>query len=460
MEIRVHGPGQEPAAAGGHDAHARQRLRARGRLLRDRGRAHVARRPRRRRVLPRARARAAGVQRRHRCGSGARSTSPGRERNFVANASCGLCGKTTLDQLEVACAPVADGPGAARGRCCSACPTGCATAQTVFDATGGLHAAACFSADGDARRSLREDVGRHNAVDKLVGHARRSSGGSRWPTRCSSSPDGSASRSCRRRRSPASRSCARCRRRRASRSTWRERFGQTLVGFVRDGRANVYTRPERIDLGGVDRVAWKGSAQDQVAQARPSATCGSGSSRTASARRSRTTTPRWPSTSGRTAATSGTRGGSCARACATAARSASPASTTGRSRACTSARRASTSSSSTRWTRSTRRVLADVARAARASTGKELRDLGRLPYPMVRQRGRARVSRRVVVGRSPRPDRRRDPRRGPRPPRALPHRARHHQRGVLRRAEGDPVPRHATTSTTRRGCAMRRRPSR
>ena len=55
-------------------------------------------------------------------------------------------------------------------RCCAACPTRCAARQKVFDRTGGLHAAGLFTADGELL-VVREDVGRHNAVDKVVGWA-------------------------------------------------------------------------------------------------------------------------------------------------------------------------------------------------------------------------------------------------------------------------------------------------
>ena len=90
-------------------------------------------------------------------------------RNFYATSSCGICGKASLDEVEVHCAPVAPGPEVAASVIASL-PAGLAGGQKVFDQTGGLHAAALFTADGQLI-SLREDVGRHNAVDKLVGEA-------------------------------------------------------------------------------------------------------------------------------------------------------------------------------------------------------------------------------------------------------------------------------------------------
>jgi len=91
------------------------------------------------------------------------------ERRFVANASCGLCGKATLEQLEVSCSPVAPGPRVARS-VLVALPRRLRDAQAVFETTGGLHAAACFDVEG-ALTVVREDIGRHNALDKLIGWA-------------------------------------------------------------------------------------------------------------------------------------------------------------------------------------------------------------------------------------------------------------------------------------------------
>lgn len=90
-------------------------------------------------------------------------------RAFVSTASCGLCGKTTLDQLEAVCAPVTSAlrvPASAL----TAMPAALRDAQAVFDATGGVHATGCFSPAGELRVA-REDVGRHNALDKIIGWA-------------------------------------------------------------------------------------------------------------------------------------------------------------------------------------------------------------------------------------------------------------------------------------------------
>ncbi|MGC0314640.1 formate dehydrogenase accessory sulfurtransferase FdhD [Kitasatospora acidiphila] len=95
------------------------------------------------------------------------------ERNFYTTSSCGLCGKASLDAVRTTAAwTVAEDPLRTTPEVLSALPDRLRAAQRVFEATGGLHAAGLFSADGELL-VLREDVGRHNAVDKVVGHALR-----------------------------------------------------------------------------------------------------------------------------------------------------------------------------------------------------------------------------------------------------------------------------------------------
>ncbi|MDV8022452.1 formate dehydrogenase accessory sulfurtransferase FdhD [Rhodococcus sp. IEGM 1330] len=95
----------------------------------------------------------------------------GVERNFYTTSSCGVCGKGSLDaiRLRTKHSPVADSV-VVTSETLSGLPDTLRSAQKVFDATGGLHAAALFTADGEML-VLREDVGRHNAVDKVVGWA-------------------------------------------------------------------------------------------------------------------------------------------------------------------------------------------------------------------------------------------------------------------------------------------------
>ena len=93
--------------------------------------------------------------------------SAGWQRNFYATSSCGVCGKASIEAVRVAAPPV--GPGI-DADVLPALPDRLREAQRVFDRTGGLHAAGLFGADGDLQL-VREDVGRHNAVDKVVGRS-------------------------------------------------------------------------------------------------------------------------------------------------------------------------------------------------------------------------------------------------------------------------------------------------
>ncbi|GAA2626550.1 formate dehydrogenase accessory sulfurtransferase FdhD [Streptomyces axinellae] len=93
------------------------------------------------------------------------------ERNVYTTSSCGLCGKASLDAVRTTAhwALEADHP-RLTPQVLTALPDRLRGAQRVFDRTGGLHAAALFTPHGELL-DLREDVGRHNAVDKLIGHA-------------------------------------------------------------------------------------------------------------------------------------------------------------------------------------------------------------------------------------------------------------------------------------------------
>jgi FdhD protein len=164
------------------------------------------------------------------------------ERRAVTSA-CGVCGKASLDAVEVRCDPVADGPVLPR-TVLLALPDRLRAAQRIFEATGGLHAAGLFDAGGTAR-VVREDIGRHNAVDTVIGE-RVLAGGlpladlvlvvsgragfeivqkaavAGIPILAAVSAPSSLAASA------------------------AERFGITLVGFLRGDGFNVYTRPERI----------------------------------------------------------------------------------------------------------------------------------------------------------------------------------------------------------------------
>ncbi len=164
-------------------------------------------------------------------------------RNFYATSSCGICGKAALDDIEVRCAPVAEGPQVS-AEVLVRLPEALRAKQRVFDRTGGLHAAGLFTPDGELV-SLREDVGRHNAVDKVIGeqvlagripladHVLQVSGRASFEivqkAAVAGIPIVSAVSA------PSSLAVEAG-----------ERFGMTVVGFVRDGRCNVYAGAGRV----------------------------------------------------------------------------------------------------------------------------------------------------------------------------------------------------------------------
>jgi FdhD protein len=166
-------------------------------------------------------------------------------RNFYATSSCGVCGKASIDQIEVHCAPLQPGPMLAAA-VAAGLPDTLRGAQPVFDETGGLHAAGLFDPEGNLV-ALREDVGRHNAMDKLIGNALLEgrvpasdrivlvSGRASFelvqkaavagiPILCAVSAPSTLA---------------------VSAAT---RLGMTLIGFVRGDRFNIYTHPDRVAL--------------------------------------------------------------------------------------------------------------------------------------------------------------------------------------------------------------------
>jgi FdhD protein len=164
-------------------------------------------------------------------------------RNFYATSSCGVCGKASLDDVALHCPAVASGPSVSLEILLSL-PAALRAGQRVFDRTGGLHAAGLFSTGGEPI-TVREDVGRHNAVDKVIGerllagglplsaHVLQVSGRLSFELVQKAAMAGIPVISAVSAPSSLAVEAA-------------ERFGMTLVGFVRPGRANVYTHPERI----------------------------------------------------------------------------------------------------------------------------------------------------------------------------------------------------------------------
>jgi FdhD protein len=166
------------------------------------------------------------------------------ERHFMTTSACGVCGKANLEALRLrGVPPLPEGPRVAP-QIITALPERLRSAQGIFQKTGGLHAAALFTAGGELL-AVREDVGRHNALDKLVGWSLMNgtlplgesivmvSGRSSFeilqkslvagvPIVCAVS-------------APSSLAVALAR-----------EFGVTLVGFLRGGRFNVYAGEGRI----------------------------------------------------------------------------------------------------------------------------------------------------------------------------------------------------------------------
>jgi FdhD protein len=164
-------------------------------------------------------------------------------RNFYANSSCGVCGKAALEDVEVRCEPVGPGPDVELDVLLSL-PDGLRSAQRVFDRTGGLHAAGLFTSAGEVL-SVREDVGRHNAVDKVIGD--RYLAGEVPISEAVLQVSGRASFEIVQKAAVAGIPIVSAVGAPSSLAVdAASRFGMTLVGFVRDGRANVYAHPERI----------------------------------------------------------------------------------------------------------------------------------------------------------------------------------------------------------------------
>jgi FdhD protein len=92
-------------------------------------------------------------------------------RQFSSGSACGVCGKTSLEQIHARGMKRITNSAQVMARVLYSLPNALREVQTTFDSTGGLHAAALFTFEGELL-AVREDVGRHNAVDKLIGHSR------------------------------------------------------------------------------------------------------------------------------------------------------------------------------------------------------------------------------------------------------------------------------------------------
>ena len=171
---------------------------------------------------------------------------PSLERHFFTTSACGVCGKTSIDALKIRGCQIIPPDNSVNCEVLYSLAERLRAGQKIFGSTGGLHAAALFDWQGQLLK-LREDVGRHNALDKLIGSAFLAdelplthriimvSGRSsfeilqksimaRVPIVCAVSAPSSLAVSL------------------------AEEFGVTLVGFLRDKRFNIYTGWERISL--------------------------------------------------------------------------------------------------------------------------------------------------------------------------------------------------------------------
>jgi FdhD protein len=166
-------------------------------------------------------------------------------RHVFASSSCGLCGKATIDAIRGQF-PVIKSDLVIDAMLIAAMPETMRRAQATFDRTGGLHAAALFDAGGQLI-ALREDVGRHNAVDKVVGYCLLNGP---WPLdRHVLLVSGRSSFEIMQKalaaRVPVVAAVS-------APSSLGARFaresGQTLIGFLRGKRMNVYSHPQRIDF--------------------------------------------------------------------------------------------------------------------------------------------------------------------------------------------------------------------
>ena len=166
------------------------------------------------------------------------------ERHFAVSASCGLCGKNSIADLLLSVPSIEQMEPHIAAGVIYKLPARLRPAQAVFTHTGGLHAAGLFNADGELLL-LREDVGRHNAVDKIIGHGLLHG---QFPyTHHILLVSGRTSFEIIQK---ALLACIPCLAAISAPSSLAvelaERGGITLIGFLRNSTMNVYTHPERI----------------------------------------------------------------------------------------------------------------------------------------------------------------------------------------------------------------------
>lgn len=164
-------------------------------------------------------------------------------RNVLTTSACGLCGRTTIESLRVRATRLEE-EWHVDARVAADLPAQLRGSQTVFDQTGGLHAAALFDTSGSCETSA-EDVGRHNAVDKIVGRRLLDD---RLPLSARLLVvSGRASYEIVQKAWLAGIACVCAVSAPSSLAIdLAEEAGITLLGFVRDGGFNIYSHPHRI----------------------------------------------------------------------------------------------------------------------------------------------------------------------------------------------------------------------
>jgi FdhD protein len=171
------------------------------------------------------------------------------QRNFTVSSSCGVCGKTSIEALQRRIAPLASGPVITADTLLRMPPL-MREAQAGFSATGGSHAAALFAIDQGLPLEprlivLREDVGRHNAVDKVIGHALRV--GLVPLRRCVLMVSGRLSFEIVQKAAAAAIPIVCAVSAPSSLAVeLADETGMTLIGFLRQPGFNLYTRPDRV----------------------------------------------------------------------------------------------------------------------------------------------------------------------------------------------------------------------
>jgi FdhD protein len=168
-------------------------------------------------------------------------------RRFAATASCGVCGKSSIDDIAVAC-PAVPAAAPVAASVVRSLPDKLRESQKAFDRTGGLHAAGLFDRCGEMV-CCREDVGRHNAVDKVVGHVAMGGRPMRELSGAVLMVSGRVSFEIVQKAAVAGIGSVCAVSAPSSLAVQAaERFGMGLAGFVRRGTFNVYSHPERFTL--------------------------------------------------------------------------------------------------------------------------------------------------------------------------------------------------------------------